>query len=76
MHGLVHLRGLTCLHELFLDHTKVTDAGLTHLEALTYLQYVSFLDTSVTYAGRRASRYTAEAAYRIDTVLNYDLSCF
>ena len=37
---LVHLSGLTKLHYLFLNNTKITDAGLRQLTGLTNLQRI------------------------------------
>ena len=41
---------------LFLDHTKVTDAGLVHLRGLTKLDRVSLIATGATEAGSRHFR--------------------
>jgi len=48
---LEHLKGLTGLERLDLDHTKVTDAGLVHLKGLTALQWLELWGTQVTDAG-------------------------
>jgi hypothetical protein len=49
--GLVHLKGLSRLRSLPLDHSDVTDAGLRHLKGLTKLVRLSLDDTQVTDAG-------------------------
>lgn len=49
--GLVHLKRLDTLKELYLDGTSVTDAGLVHLAALTELRVLSLNQTRVTDAG-------------------------
>ena len=41
MRGWQHLAGLTRLQALWLDNTKVTDAGLTQLAGLTRLQLLN-----------------------------------
>jgi hypothetical protein len=38
--GLVHLQGLTKLHDLSLMFTHVTDAGLEHLKGMVQLQFL------------------------------------
>jgi hypothetical protein len=48
---LVHLKGLTQLTTLNLDHTFITDAGLAHLKGLTKLEKLDLTSTSVTEAG-------------------------
>ena len=47
----MHLQGLSQLQELWLDNTKVTDAGLVHLQGLSQLQVLWLDDTKVTDAG-------------------------
>ena len=37
---LEHLKGLTQLQELWLDDTKVSDAGLEYLKGMTQLQWL------------------------------------
>ncbi len=49
--GLVHLRRLTKLELLLLDHTPVSDAGLEHLKGLTALRSLDLSETRVTAAG-------------------------
>ena len=49
--GLAHLRRLTKLNYLLLDHTRVSDAGLEHLKSLTGLRNLNLSDTRVTGAG-------------------------
>jgi hypothetical protein len=49
--GLVHLRELTKLQELHLNHTEVTDAGLVHLKGLTELRRLGLMHTKVGDAG-------------------------
>ena len=48
--GLVHLKGMTNLEELWLP-TQVTAAGLVHLRGLTSLQTLILGETKVTDAG-------------------------
>mgnify|MGYP002021178816 CR=1 FL=1 len=45
------LKGLTKLEKLFLDSTKITDAGLVHLKGLTNLKGLDLYKTKVTDAG-------------------------
>ena len=49
--GLVHLMGLTNLHELSLRNNQITDAGLVHLKGLTELNELDLRRTKVTEAG-------------------------
>ena len=49
--GLVHLKALINLDELYLSNTQVTDVGLVHLKELTNLQKLYLWDTQVTDAG-------------------------
>ena len=49
--GLVKLKGLTSLSELWLHGTQVTDAGLVHLKGLTNLQDLRLTSTQVSDAG-------------------------
>ena len=49
--GMVHLKGLTELKELWFDASQITDAGLVHLEDLTKLKWLWFWNTQVTDAG-------------------------
>jgi hypothetical protein len=49
--GLVHLKGLKSLEELYLGNTQVTDAGLVYLEELASLADLSLTSTQVTDAG-------------------------
>ena len=49
--GLVRLKGLTSLKELYLSTTEATDAGLEHLKGLTSLETLYLADTQVTDAG-------------------------
>ena len=49
--GLVHMKALTKLKYLILDHTNVTDAGLEHLRGLTDLQILFLGRTKVTDEG-------------------------
>ena len=49
--ALPHLKTLTNLQELNLDHIKITDAGLAGLKGLTKLQSLSFHSAEVTDAG-------------------------
>ena len=49
--GLVHLKEMTKLEELWLIGTQVTDAGLVHLKGLTQLKRLRLDDTPVTDAG-------------------------
>ena len=49
--GLEHLKKLTSLDTLLIDHTEVTDAGLEHLKGSTNLRMLSLVDTKVTDAG-------------------------
>ena len=49
--GLVHLKELTKLEELYLVGTNVTDDGLVHLKEMNNLQKLSLKFTKVTDAG-------------------------
>ncbi|MEN6496052.1 MAG: hypothetical protein ABFD16_17360, partial [Thermoguttaceae bacterium] len=49
--GLSHLKGLTNLRDLWLNSTKITDAGLEHIQGLTRLEKVMLHNTRVTNAG-------------------------
>ena len=50
--GLAHLRGLTGLHELWLDFSsRITDAGLVHLGRLIHLRVLRFHGAPLTDAG-------------------------
>jgi len=49
--GLAHLKGLTALEVLYLDHTFVGDAGLAHLKGLTALETLDLDNTQVSDAG-------------------------
>ena len=49
--GLVHLKGLTKLEELWLTDTQITDAGLVHLKGLTKLEWLLLSNTQITDAG-------------------------
>jgi tetratricopeptide (TPR) repeat protein len=48
---LVHLKGLTELHNLGLHDTKITDAGLVHLKGLATLESLDLRGTQITDAG-------------------------
>jgi RNA polymerase sigma factor (sigma-70 family) len=55
--GLKHLRGMTQLRELYLNHAgTITDDGLAHLEGLTGLRVLDLGYTAVTDAGLRRLR--------------------
>ena len=45
------VKGLTKLKELYLNNTKITDAGLVHLKGLTKLERLWLSNTQVTDAG-------------------------
>jgi len=49
--GLVHLKELTDLVEVYFLGTKVTDAGLVHLQGLTNLRGVTFGHAKITNMG-------------------------
>ena len=49
--GLVHLKRLTNLQQLFLGAPKITDAGLLHLTGLTKLIRIDLATTQITDAG-------------------------
>jgi hypothetical protein len=49
--GLVNLKALNQLQEIFLWDTQVTDSGLEHLKGLTQLQRLYFRGKQVTDAG-------------------------
>ena len=49
--GLVHLKGLTSLKSLSLDHTQISDTGLEHLKSLTSLRALILTGTQITDAG-------------------------
>jgi hypothetical protein len=49
--GLEHLKGLSQLRWLKLNHTHVSDAGLEHLEGLPHLEQLDLSGTKVTDAG-------------------------
>ena len=49
--GLKHLAGLTCLRELSLDNTDLTDGRLEHLAGLKRLQELQLHGTEVTGVG-------------------------
>jgi internalin A len=49
--GLVHLKGLTNLSTLHLDHTPISDRELLHLEGLTNLSTLDLNSTQVGDAG-------------------------
>jgi len=49
--GLVHLKGLANLNQLYLTSTQITDAGLVHLKGLTSLETLDLQGTQVTDAG-------------------------
>ena len=49
--GLVHLKYLTKLQNLYLGGSSVTDAGLVHLKGLTKLQELTLGETKITDAG-------------------------
>jgi hypothetical protein len=49
--GLVHIKALTRLQTLKLDHANVTDIGLEHLWGLTNLRSLTLTDTDVTDGG-------------------------
>ena len=49
--GLVHLKELAGLEELWLTETTVTDAGLVHLKGLTRLEKLNLQQTKVGDAG-------------------------
>ena len=49
--GLVRLKGLTKLTNLYLNHTLVTDAGHVHIKGLTNLEKLELRQTQVTDAG-------------------------
>ncbi len=51
--GLEHLKGLTNLEILSLEHTPVSDAGLEHLKGLAKLGELYLNDTQVTLEGIR-----------------------
>jgi len=46
--GLVQLKGLTIVTELFLSNTQVTDAGLRHMKELPRLSSLQIRNTAVT----------------------------
>ena len=48
---LQHLKGLTSLTKLKLNHSPITDAGLKRLESLTNLVQLHLADTKITDAG-------------------------
>jgi hypothetical protein len=48
---LAQLSGETSLEVLCLDHTKITDTGISHLRGLSNLAYLSLADTAITDAG-------------------------
>lgn len=54
--GLKHLRHLQKLDRLWLNETKVSDAGLEIIAGLQRLWYVDLSDTLVTAEGRRHLR--------------------
>jgi len=49
--GLVHLKTLTALRSLNLNHTKITDTGLEHLRGLSSLEMLNIRNTQVTDEG-------------------------
>ena len=51
MPGLAHLEHLRSLSYLWLDRTRVTDAGLEHLKGLDKLGSLRLSGTKVTAAG-------------------------
>ncbi len=48
---LKHLKGLTSLKKLKLNHSPITDAGLKRLQSLTNLVQLHLADTKITDAG-------------------------
>ena len=53
---LKHLKGLTGLKKLKLNHSPITDAGLKRLQNLTNLVQLHLADTNITDAGPTTSR--------------------
>ena len=53
---IAHLKGLTRLWRLYLENSKVTDAGLAHLNGMSSLQELYVSRTRVTVAGARELR--------------------
>src|SRR5947209_5929419 len=49
--GLAHLKGMAGLQRLWLNDTKVTDAGMAHLNGMTKLERLWLANTRVTDAG-------------------------
>jgi Leucine-rich repeat (LRR) protein len=49
--GLIRLKRMTSLKQLFLDDSQITDAGLTHLKTLTDLEELGLANTQVGDAG-------------------------
>jgi len=49
--GLIHLRPLAALRELYLGNTEITDVGLQHLKSLTALKCLVLYGTKRTTAG-------------------------
>lgn len=49
--GLVHVRELTQLQDLWLSHTQITDAGLANIEGMTRLEMLALSHTRITDAG-------------------------
>ena len=45
------LKGLANIEELYLDHTRITDAGLANIEGLTHLQKLTLDYTQITDTG-------------------------
>ena len=54
--GMVHIKALTRLQTLKLDHANVTDRGLEHLMGLTNLRSLSLTNTDVTDEGIKKLR--------------------